>query len=54
VGELVEAAHRRLHLQAAHVALAAPGHRDLQELGVDGEAEDVVAVDSRSANGSLQ
>ena len=44
VGQLMEAAHRRLPLRAPHVALGAPGCRDLQQLGVDGKADDVVAA----------
>ena len=44
VGQLMEAAHRRLHPRAALLALLAPGRGDLEELGVDGEAEDVVAA----------
>src|SRR5690606_31762145 len=44
IRELMEAAHRRLHLCSPQVALLAPRRRYSQELRVDGEADDVVAA----------
>ena len=40
----MDAAYRRSPLRAPHVALIAPGCRDLQQLRVDGKADDVVAA----------
>ena len=40
----MEAAYGRLHPRSAHIALLTPGRRDLQQLRVDGEADDVVAA----------
>src|SRR5690606_8549724 len=46
IRELMEAAHRRHPPRSAQVALRSPRRGDLQQLRVDGEADDVVAAEA--------
>src|SRR5262245_49848263 len=44
IGQLMEATYDRLMFGSARLALRAPGCCNLEELGVNGEADDVVAA----------